>query len=102
MSPKTLVRRWLAAYNARDADALTLLYRDDATRQKSRTEGIQGKEAIHAGFALDFAGGVPECLPDNLFEEGEWAVLEWHDSEGLRGASFFHVIDGKVALQRNY
>jgi ketosteroid isomerase-like protein len=102
MSPKTLVRRWLTAFNARDADALALLYRDDATNRKPGADPITGKDAIHAAFAADFAAGALECLPDNLFEEGEWSVLEWHDATGVRGASFFHVIDGKVALQRNY
>ncbi len=26
-----------------------------------------------------------------FFEDGEWAIMEWKDSLGLRGCGFFHV-----------
>jgi hypothetical protein len=42
------------------------------------------------------------CLIENIFEDGEWAILEWRDPNGLRGCGFFHVIDGKIAFQRGY
>jgi limonene-1,2-epoxide hydrolase len=37
-----------------------------------------------------------------LFEDGEWAILEWRDPLGLRGCGFFHVRDGRIAFQRGY
>jgi hypothetical protein len=53
-------------------------------------------------FRADFA--VPEmvCIPENLFEDGEWAILEWRAPLGLRGCGFFHITDGKIKFQRGY
>jgi hypothetical protein len=42
------------------------------------------------------------CIRENLFEDGEWAILEWRDPTGLRGCGFFHVVDGQIAFQRGY
>ncbi len=42
------------------------------------------------------------CIPENLFEDGEWAILEWRDPQGLRGCGFFHVVEGRIAFQRGY
>ena len=61
-----------------------------------------GREAIRAMFEHEFATAQMECIPENLFEDGEWAILEWRDPKGLRGCGFFHVIDGQIALQRGY
>ena len=36
------------------------------------------------------------------FEDGEWAIMEWKDSLGLRGCGFFHVKDNKIVFQRGY
>ena len=38
----------------------------------------------------------------SLFEDGEWAILEWRDPKGLRGCGFFHVPEGKIRFQRGY
>jgi hypothetical protein len=32
-----------------------------------------------------------QCTVENLFEDGEWAILEWSDPNGLRGCGFFQV-----------
>jgi limonene-1,2-epoxide hydrolase len=101
-SPKTVVRRWIAAFNAADADALAALYRDDAVNHQVALEPVTGREAIHAMFVADFAAATMECVPENLFEDGEWAILEWRDPNGLRGCGFFHIIDQRIALQRGY
>ena len=37
-----------------------------------------------------------ECIVENLFEDGEWAILEWRDPAGLRGCGFFNVVDGGI------
>lgn len=42
------------------------------------------------------------CDIENIFEDGDWAILEWQDPLGLRGCGFFHVIDGRIVLQRGY
>jgi hypothetical protein len=42
------------------------------------------------------------CIAGNLFEDGEWAIMEWRDPLGLRGCGFFHVVDDKIVFQRGY
>jgi hypothetical protein len=42
------------------------------------------------------------CTVEHIFEEGEWAILEWRDPLGLRGCGFFHGRDGQIVLQRGY
>jgi hypothetical protein len=39
---------------------------------------------------------------ENIFEDGDVAILEWRDPLGLRGCGFFHVRDGKIVFQRGY
>ena len=100
--PKGVVRRWIAAFNAADPDALAALYHDDATNHQVALHPVKGRDAIHAMFVKEFAGTQMECLPVNLFEDGEWAILEWKDPQDRLGCGFFHVIDGRIALQRGY
>jgi len=63
---------------------------------------VQGKEAIRQMFAAGFASATMVCIVENLFECGEWAILEWRDPLGLRGCGFFHVIEGRIVFQRGY
>jgi len=101
-TPKGVVRRWIAAFNAADADALAALYHDDAISHQVALEPVQGREAIRQRFAEEFAEAMMECVPVNLFEDGEWAILEWKDPNGLLGCGLFEVIDGRIKLQRGY
>ena len=98
-SPKTVVRRWIAAFNAADPDALAALYREDAVNHQVAREPVTGREAIRAAFA---AATPSECLAENLFEDGEWAILEWRDTAGKHACTLFHVIDKQIALQRGF
>ena len=61
-----------------------------------------GREAIREMFAAEFAMADMVCEIENLFEDGEWAILEWKDPKGLRGCGFFHVIDDQIVFQRGY
>jgi hypothetical protein len=63
---------------------------------------VEGRAAIRAMFEREFAAAKMVCLVETLFEDGEWAILEWRDPLGLRGCGFFHVVDGKIAFQRGY
>lgn len=65
-------------------------------------EPVNGREAINAMFEKEFAHADMHCIIENLFEDGEWAILEWKDPLGLRGCGFFHVTDGKIKFQRGY
>jgi hypothetical protein len=66
------------------------------------TDPLVGKEAIRQMFATEFARVTMICIPENIFQDGEWAILEWKDPPGLRGCGFFHVIDDKIIFQRGY
>lgn len=102
MRPKELVRAWIEAFNSADADRLAAFYAEDATNHQVAESPVVGRTAIHAMFAREFAAAEMVCIPENIFEDGEWAILEWRDPKGLRGCGFFHVRDGKILFQRGY
>ncbi|CAA0092378.1 Uncharacterised protein [BD1-7 clade bacterium] len=61
-----------------------------------------GKNAIVAMLAAEFAAADMACIVENIFKDGEWAILEWRDPLGLRGCGFFHLVDDLILLQRVY
>ncbi len=102
MQPKELVAAWVEAFNRADVDALASFYSDDAVNHQVAESPVKGKDAIRQMFADGFASASMVCLRENLFEDGEWAILEWRDPLGLRGCGFFHVVNGKIVFQRGY
>jgi limonene-1,2-epoxide hydrolase len=102
LSPRALVRAWVEAFNRADPDALAAFYAEDAVNHQVAEAPVAGRAAIREMFAAGFAQATMLCLVENLFEEGEWAILEWRDPTGLRGCGFFHVVDGRIVLQRGY
>jgi len=100
--PRALVRAWVDAFNRGDADALAAFYAEDAVNHQVAEAPVEGRAAIREMFAAGFAAATMHCLVENLFEEGEWAVLEWRDPLGLRGCGFFHVVGGEIVFQRGY
>jgi ketosteroid isomerase-like protein len=50
MSPKELVERWVELFNAGDADALAVLYHDDAVNHQVAESPVQGRVAIREMF----------------------------------------------------
>jgi len=102
MRPKEVVTAWVGAFNRADVEALTSLYHEGAINHQVAEGPVEGREAIREMFAAAFATATMVCVVENLFEDGEWAILEWRDPNGLRGCGFFHVVDGKIAFQRGY
>lgn len=102
MSPKDIVKKWTEAFNNKDADALAELYAADAINHQVVTDPIIGREAIKQMFVTEFAKAEMVCIPENIFRDGEWAILEWKDPLGLRGCGFFHIVNGKIIFQRGY
>ena len=100
--PKDVLQAWIEAFNRADADALAAMYADGATNHQVMLEPVVGRPAIHNMFRREFAAAEMVCIPVNLFEDGEWAILEWRDPQGLRGCGFFHVVDGLIQFQRGY
>jgi limonene-1,2-epoxide hydrolase len=102
MTPKHIVQKWIEAFNKADADALSELYHPQAINHQVANSPINGREAIKEMFEYEFSQAAMTCIIENLFEDGEWAILEWKDPLGLRGCGFFHVQDDKIIFQRGY
>ena len=102
MSPKELVAAWVEAFNRADAPVLASFYAETAINHPVAESPVAGRAAILAMFEAGFASARMVCLVDNLFEDGEWAILEWRDPLGLRGCGFFHIQDGRIVFQRGY
>ncbi len=102
MEPKDVVRMWVEAFNRSDADALASFYKEDAVNDQVAEVPVKGHDAIREMFKKAFAAAEMTCIIENLFQDGEWAILEWRDPKGLRGCGFFHVQNGKITFQRGY
>ena len=102
MGPKALIVNWVELFNQGDSTKLAELYHSDAINHQIANEPVVGKESIQKMFEDEFATAKMTCIPENIFEDGEWAILEWKDPLGLRGCGFFHITDGKIKLQRGY
>lgn len=102
LRPKEVVARWVSAFNAGDADAIARLYHPDAVNHQVANRPVEGVEAIRTMFAEEFAAAKMMCIIENLFEDGQWAILEWRDPLGLRGCGFFQVVEEKILFQRGY
>ena len=87
LRPKEAVQLWVDGFNAGDADAISALYHEDAVNHQAANEPVSGRAAIRE---------------ENLFEDGQWAILEWRDPLGLRGCGFFQVVNGAIVFQRGY
>ena len=102
MQPKDVVRLWVDAFNRADVEALAALYEEEATNHQVALKPVVGRAAIREMFQREFASAEMVCIVENLFQNGEWAILEWKDPKGLRGCGFFHVPNGKIRFQRGY
>ena len=102
MKPRELLALWVEAFNRADPDALAGFYADEAVNHQVAEAPVQGRNAIREMFARGFASATMVCIVENVFEDGEWAILEWKDPLGLRGCGFFYVVGGKIVFQRGY
>ena len=102
MRPREVVEAWVARFNAGDIDGLAALYAEDAVNHQVVTDPLQGRAAIRRMFEVEFGRAQMTCLVENLFEDGEWAILEWRDPKGLRGCGFFQVRKDRIVFQRGY
>lgn len=102
MKPSETVKAWVDAFNQADVECLAGLYSEDAINHQVAEAPVAGRSAIHAMFSAEFSRANMVCIVENIFEDGEWAILEWKDPLGLRGCGFFHVVNGKIIFQRGY
>jgi hypothetical protein len=102
MKPKEVITKWVELFNEGNADDLAELYHSEAINHQVANEPVAGKEGIKAKFLIEFNEADMTCIIENLFEDGNWAILEWKDPNGLRGCGFFEIVDGKIKYQRGY
>ena len=101
MSPKDVLHQFIDAFNRADVDALAKLYSEDAINHQVADSPVKGRDAIRQMFKASFAEAPMTCILDNIFEDGEWAIMEWRDPLGLRGCGFFHIVNGEIIFQRD-
>jgi hypothetical protein len=102
MQPREVVQAWVEAFNRADVAALAAMYSEDATNHQVAERPVVGRLAIREMFASEFARAKMICIVENIFQDGEWAILEWRDPLGLRGCGFFHVVNDRIKFQRGY
>ena len=78
------------------------MYHPDAANHQVANDPVCGRAAIREMFIGEFAAAKMVCIVENLFEDGQWAILELRDPLGLRGCGFFQVAGGKIVFQRGY
>jgi hypothetical protein len=102
MTPKEVLEKWIQVFNQADAEQLAEFYAENAVNHQVANEPVVGKEAIKAMFLREFSNADMVCIPENIFEDGEWAIMEWKDPKEMRGCGFFHIIEDKIVFQRGY
>ena len=100
--PKDVLAQWLNAFNSADIDKLSSLYDENAVNHQVANEPVIGKIAIMKMFEQEFESTNMTCTVENIFEDGEWVIMEWKDPLGLRGCGFFQIQNGKIIFQRGY
>ncbi len=102
MEPRELVENWVSIFNRADAEAIASLYAEDAINHQVIRDPIVGRDAIREMFAEEFSRAEMVCQIQNIFQDGDWAILEWKDPKGLRGCGFFQIVDDLIVFQRGY
>ena len=102
MRPKEILCQWVDAFNSADAEAIADLYDDKAINHQVANEPVIGKIAIRKMFEQEFSQAKMVCIVENIFEDGQWAILEWRDPLGLRGCGFFQIVNDRIVFQRGY
>jgi limonene-1,2-epoxide hydrolase len=102
MRPKEVLSRWVDAFNDADAEMISSLYDESAVNHQVANEPVIGKQNIRNMFVQEFSQAKMICIVENIFEDGQWAIMEWRDPLGLRGCGFFQIVDNKIILQRGY
>ena len=102
MTPRQVVEQWIERFNAGDVAGLAALYAEDAVNHQVVMQPLVGRAAIRHMFEVEFGRATMVCVRENLFECGDFAILEWSDPLGLRGCGFFQVNDDRIVFQRGY
>lgn len=102
MEPRQVVENWVSCFNQADADAIAAFYAEDAVNHQVVRDPVVGRDAIREMFAWEFGRATMVCQIENIFHDGDWAILEWTDPKGLRGCGVFNIVDDEIVFQRGY
>ncbi len=102
MTPREVLTLWIEKFNRGDAHEIANLYAEHAINHQVANEPVSGKSAIYDMLKKEFETAEMVCIPENIFEDGQWAILEWKDPLGLRGCGFFQIENDKIVFQRGY
>jgi limonene-1,2-epoxide hydrolase len=102
MRPRELVAAFVEAFNRGNPDEMAAFYAENAVNHQVVREPVEGRTAIREMFASEFAKAKMQCVVENIFEDHQWAILEWKDPIGLRGCGFFRIENDKIVFQRGY
>jgi limonene-1,2-epoxide hydrolase len=102
MEPREIVKNWVSAFNRGDADEVAAFYAEDAVNHQVVQESMMGCAAIREMYAREFGRATKICQIKNIFQDGDWAILEWVNSKGLRGCGFFNIVADRIVFQRGY
>jgi len=102
MTPKEILEKWIDAFNRADIEMISSLYADNATNHQVANLPVIGRNDIKQMFEHEFANAEMTCIPENIFQDGDWAILEWKDPSGLRGCGFFKIENDFIIFQRGY
>jgi len=102
MNLKPFIEQWITLFNQGDYEALSQLYAEDAINHQVAVSPVVGQRNIREMFRMEFKNVDMTCIPENIFQDKDWAILEWKDPNGLQGCGFFHIVDEKIVLQRGY
>lgn len=61
-------------------------------------ELVIGKDVIKVMFVYEFVIMEMVCILENIFEDGEWVIMEWKDLKEMCGCGFFYIIDDKIVF----
>ena len=75
MSTKSIVERWIAAFNRADVETMASLYAADATHHPVADKPFIGRENIRAMLEREFGTANMTCILENVFEDEEWTIL---------------------------
>lgn len=102
MEPKELIKEWVKAFNRGNAEDISQFYAENAINHQVAQSPVVGKSDIRNMFSKEFSQAEMVCIVENIFQDGEWVILEWKDPLGLRGCGFFQIQNNKIVFQRGY
>ena len=108
-----LVVRFTDAFNRDDLDGVMGFFADGIVYDEFNGKRSQGKEAVRAAFAPQFAGafGKIRFASEDLFVDpvSGKALIRWlctierdGRKRGWRGLDILHVVDGKITEKLTY